>query len=288
MKKYIKHLAFSLIVIFFAFSSARADTPATPWSQIISSSGGKYVLVLISPKVKEQEEYIARSREFWRKGGIAAEDVSEAEKALQKEIDEEATIRKKYSESGLYTAEKSPKLLWKTDLYDMESWIKVSDDGEHIVVGRWIISGIVEEEPLEYNPQIKRVVRAYPNMEEVILTFYSFGKPLRLYKASELTYSDENPKRLTTSDFMWSDEGILNEKTKTFSLTKKNGEKLVFSMNGNLVSGKLSNQQNSSSESEAVNASPQTSERSKSFCGGIALLLGLAFIVGNKISDSPR
>ena len=275
MKQYIGHLWLSLLVIFFSFPSVAANTPPPPWSEVIRSSTGKYVLVLISPKVKEQEDYILQSREFWRKGGIAAEDVPEAEKALQKEIDKEAAIRKKYSESGLYTAGKSPKLLWKIDLYDMKSWVKVSDDGEHIIVGKWAIPGIIEEEPLEYNPEIKKVVRAYPNMEEIILTFYSFGKPRRSYKAFELTSAEENLQRNATNDFMWSDEAVLNEKDKNLSFSITNGEKLVFDMKGNLLSGRLPDRQNSSSTSEVQNVQPSESENTKSFCGGTALLVGL-------------
>lgn len=273
MKKY-KYLALSLVVIFSAFSLAKADSPATPWSQVIPSSSGKYVLVLISPNVKEQEEYISRSREFWRKGGISVADVPAAEKALQEEIDKEAAIRRKYSESGLYTTGKIPKLLWKIDLYDMKSWIKVSDDGEHIIVGKWAIPSEIEEEPLEYNPEIRKVVRVFPKMEEIVLTFYSFGNLLRSYKASDLTSVDENLQQNTNNEFAWSEEGVLDEKTKTLSITKKSGEKLIFDMNGNLLSGKLSNQRNATLKSEEANASPQKFENSKSFCGGVILLLG--------------
>jgi hypothetical protein len=262
-------------MILSAFSLAEADSPIRPWSEVIPSSNGKYVLVLISPKVKDLEEYIFQTREFWRKGGIPSENVPEAEKDLQKEIDKEAAIRKKYPESGLYTPGKSPKLLWKTDLYDLGSWVKVSDDGEHIIVGKWAISGIVEEKPLEYNPEIKVVVRVFPNMEEVILTFYSFGKPLRSYKAFELIESNENLTRNTNNAFIWSDEGVINEDAKTVSITKKNGEKLIFDLNGNLKSGKLSNQRISTSESENANAPSQRTQNSKSLCNGLALLIGL-------------
>lgn len=275
MKKYIKHLALGLIVIFLTFFPVRADSPATPWSQVILSSNGKYVLVLISPKVKEQEEYIFQSREFWRKGGIPAEDVPEAEKDLQKEIDKEAAIRKKYPESGLYTAGKSPKLLWKTDFYDLRAWVRVSNDAEHIIVGKWAISPIFEEKPNENNPDVKEVIRVYPNMEEVILTFYSFGKPIRSYKAFELTSVEANLQRNSNSAFVWSDEGVLDEKTKTLSITKTDAEKLAFDMNGNLVSGKLPSQKNLTSKSEVENVQPPKSENNKPFCGGVALLLGL-------------
>lgn len=214
MKVYIKHFLLSLVILVFAAFSTRADSPATPWSQVIPSSSGKYVLVLISPEVSEQEDYVFQSKEFWRKGGIPAEDVPVAKKALQEEIDKEAAIRKKYSESGLYTAGKSPKLLWKTDFYDLRAWVKVANDAEYFIVGKSIISGITEEKPLEYNPDIKVVTNAYPNMDEVILTFYSFGKPIRSYKASELTNTNENLQRNTSSNFIWSNEGIVNEKEK--------------------------------------------------------------------------
>lgn len=276
VKNCIKNLGVSLIAIFCICSLARADSPATPWSQVIPSSNGKYVLVLISPKVKEQEEYIFQSREFWRKGGIPAENVPEAEKALQTEIDKEADIRKKYLESGLYTTGKSPKLLWKTDLFDMKVRIKVSDDGEHIITIKDRIAPIFEEAPLEYNPEVKKVNKVYPNMEETVLTFYSFGKPIRSYKASDLTATDENLQRDTSSNFIWTNEEVPSEKTKTLSITKKNGEKLIFDIiTGNLLSGKLPNQQNSTSKSEAENVQPPKSENSKSFCGGVALLFGL-------------
>lgn len=274
MKQY-KYLVLSLIIIFSGVSVAEADSPAPPWSQVIPSSNGKYVLVLISPKVKEQEEYIFQSREFWRKGGIPAEDVPEAEKDLQKEIDKEAAIRNKYPESGLYTAEKSPKLLWKIDFYDLRAWVRVSNDAEHIIVGRWAISPIFEEKPNENNPDVKEVIRVYPNMEEVILTFYSFGEPVRSYKAFELTSVDANLQRNSNSAFVWSDEGVLDEKTKTLSITKTDGEKLTFDLSGNLISGKLQNQKNSTSKSEVENVQPQKSENNKPLCGGVALLLGL-------------
>lgn len=274
VKKY-KYFVLNLVIILSGFSLAKADSPTTPWSQVIPSNSGKYVLILISPKVKEQQEYISQSRDFWRRGGIDAEDVPEAEEDLQKEIDTEAAIRKKYSESGLYSAGKSPKLLWKMEFYDLRVWIKVSDDGEHVIVGKWAISGVFIEEPLEDNPEIKKVVRTYPNMEDIVLTFYSVGKPLHSYKASDLTSIDENLQRNTNNDFLWSDQGVLNENPKTLSITKRNGEKLVFDFSGNLLSGKLPNQQTSTSNSEEANTFSQKPENSISFCGGIALLLGL-------------
>jgi hypothetical protein len=277
MNKY-KHLIFSLIVIFSASSLVNADSPATPWSQVIPSKNEKYVLVLISPKVKEQEDYIFQSREFWRKGGIPAEDVPEAEKALQKEIDEESAVRKKYADSGLYTNGKIPKLLWKVDFYDLRAWVKVSDDAEHIIVGKWAISGITEEKPLEYNPSINEVIRVYPNMDEIILTFYSMGKPLHSYKASELINIDENMRRNTNNDFMWSDEGVLNEDAKTLSIIKKNGEKLIFDLNGKILSGKPISQRNSDSNKTDNIQLPQ-SENNKSFCGGIGLLFGMVLLL---------
>jgi hypothetical protein len=278
MKKY-KYFVSIIAIIFSVVSLTKADSPAPPWSKVIPSSSGKYVLVLISSKVKEQEEYIARQREFWRTGGIPAENVPEAEKALNIEIDNETAIRKKYPESGLYTAAKSPKLLWRTDFYDLLAWVKISDDAEHMIVGKWAISPIFEERPSEANPEVKEVIRVYPNMEDVILTFYSFGKPLRSYKASELTTDEEKFRNNSEVYFIWSDEGILNEKTKTLSITKTNGEKLVFDMSGNLVSGKLPRQQNSTSKSETNNLQPPKSENIKSFCGGTILPLGLTLLL---------
>lgn len=282
VKNYIKGFGLSLITIFFFYSLSKADSPATPWSEVITSSNGKYVLVLISPKVKEQEEYIFQSRKFWRDGGIPAEDVPEAEKELQEEIDAESAIRKKYPESGLYTAGKSPKLLWKIDLEVLSSLIEVSNDGEHIIALRNGISPIFEEKSLESNPNVKEITKVYPNMEEVALTFYSFGKPFRSYKASELV-TVEDFQMTGGATFVWSGEGVLNEKIKTFSITKKNGEKLVFDITtGNLLSGKLPSQQNSTSKTEVDNTQPPKSENSKSFCGGIALLVGLilSFLFG--------
>lgn len=279
-----KYFTFSLVVIFSAISLVKGDSPIPPWSQVIPSTSGKYILVLISPKDKEQEEYISQSREFWRKGGIPADNVPEAEKALQKEIDKETAIRKKYSESGLYTAGKSPKLLWEIDLYDMRVWIRVSDDGENVIVGKWVIPGVIEEEPLEYNPEIKRVTKVDPNMEETILTFYFVGNQINSYKASELINVDENLQRNTNNSYVWSDEGILNEQLRTLSITKKNGEKLIFDMKGNLLTGKFPNQQSSNLREESNIHTQQ--ENKRSFCGVTALLCGfLTFFVWNRIYD---
>jgi hypothetical protein len=252
-----------------------ANNPVVPWSKIIDSSNGKFVLVLISPRIKEQTDYVNRLREFWKKGGIPAESVPEAEKELQEEIDQEMKIRKKYPESGLYTLSNSPQLLWTTALYDTESWYLISDDGEHLVVVKDNITGVKEVNNIEGNPQVKEVVKSSPNMDQSILTFYSFGKPIRSYRAFELV-DKNNLQKTTSEDFMWSDERILDDREKTLYITKKNGEKLIFDIiTGNLLSGKLSSQQNSSSDLETNNIQIPKPENSKSFCGGVTLLIGL-------------
>lgn len=276
MKKYGWLFALILFVGFLLASSAKADTPPPPWSEVIPSRSGKYVLVLISPKIKEQQEYVRRSREFWRTGGISQKEIPQAEKALQREIDKETVIRKRYSESGLYTTDKIARLLWKIDLFDGKSWIKVSDDGRHVIAGKWAIPGITEERPLDYNPEIKKVVSVHPKMEETILTFYSAGNQLRSYRGSELTSPDEGLEQTTTNDFLWTNDELLDENANTLVLTKKNGDKLTFDMDGNLISGKLLSV--SSSDSGAGNE-PQSTPGSQSYCGGIALVLGLAALM---------
>jgi hypothetical protein len=277
--KYLVSIIFCLLSIFELSTSVSANNPVVPWSKTINSSGGKFVLVLISPKIKEQTDYVNRLRDFWKKGGISAESIPEAEKALQEEIDQEIEICKKYPESGLYTSSDSPQLLWKIELYDTESWYLISDDGEHLVVGKYKVTGIKQEDNIEGNPQVKEVVKSTPNLEQVILTFYSFGKPIRSYKAFELV-DKNNLQKTTSDDFMWSDERVLNERERILYITKKNGEKLIFDIiTGNLLSGKLTSQQSSPSDLETNKVQIPKSESSKSFCGGVALLLGLILSV---------
>ena len=277
--KYSFSIIFCLFSILIFSTFVRADNPVVPWSKTIDSSNGKFVLVLISPKTKEQADYANRLREFWKKGGIPAESIPEAERALQEEIEQEMEIRKKYPESGLYTSGNAPQLFWKIDLYDTESWYLFSDDGEHLVVGRYKITGIKEENKIEGSSQVKEVVQSSPDINQVILTFYSFGKPIRLYKALELVEKN-NLQKTTSDDFMWSDARVLNEKEKTLSITKKNGQKLVFDITtGNLQNKKLLSQQNSSSDLEINSIQSPKSENRKSFCGGVVLLLGLALLL---------
>lgn len=272
--KYSFSIIFCLFSILIFSTFARAGNPVVPWSKTIDSSNGRFVLVLISPKIKEQSDYVNRLRDLWKKGGIPAENIPEAEKALQEEIEREMEIRKKYPESGLYTSGNAPRLFWRIDLYDTESWYLISDDGEHLVVGKYKITGIKKEKNIEGNPQVKEVVKSSPNMDQLILTFYSFGKLIRSYKAFELV-DKNNLQKTTSDDFMWSSERVLNEREKTLSITKTNGEKLVFDIDGNLLSGKVPNQQDLTLKSEVNNTQPTKSENNKSFCGGVALLLGL-------------
>ncbi len=279
MNRFYKYNVLSLIMIFFVASSASGDSPPPPWSEIVTSNNGAYNLVLISPKVKELERYVAQTREFWRKGGIDPEGVPEAEAALQEEIDAEEAIRKKYAESGLYTAEKSPKLLWRFDVCDMRNSVKVSNDGEHIVVSTDTISGILKEKPIENNPEISEVISVKPNLEEIVLTFYSSGKLIRSYKARELVSTEESMRRTAANNFHWSDQGVLEENERNFVLTNKNNEKLVFDITtGNLISGKLANNKDSLN-SEINDIQTSKYDNNKSFCGGIALLLGLVLFV---------
>lgn len=268
--KYWFSIIFCLLFIFTFSTFVFADNPVVPWSKVINSSNDKFKLVLISPKITEQADYVIRLREFWKKGGIPAEWIPKAEKKLQEEIDQEGEIRKKYPESGLYTSSNSPQLLWKIDLYDTESWYLVSDDGEHLVVVKDNIIGIKEEKSIEGNPQVKEIVKSVPDMGQVVLTFYSFGKLIRSYKAIELI-EENNLLKTTSYDFMWSDKRVLNEKEKTLSITKKDGENIVFDIaNGDIQSGKLPN-----SQSEKDNTNSPKSENNKPFCGGITLLFGL-------------
>ncbi|MEZ5306394.1 MAG: hypothetical protein R2684_04530 [Pyrinomonadaceae bacterium] len=281
MNRFVTYCVLNLLAICCVFTSARADTPSPPWSEVVTSSNGKYALVLISPKVSEQNDYVVRSREFWQRGGIPSENVSEAEEALEKEIRAEATIRRKYTESGLYTVESTPRLLWRIELYDITLWKRVSNDGVHVVVGRTVVSGITKEKALEYAPGIKEVATTYPNLAEDVLMFYSLGKLIRSYKASDLTSINENMIQTTSNDFMWSDEGELRGKEEQLVIIKKDKERLVFDIvTGSLLSGMIlrkSTPESSEGDSDSV---PKPGS-DKSFCGGIALLLGIVlFVVG--------
>lgn len=258
--------------------STMADSPAVPWSRAIPSGNGKYVLVLISPSVKDQEEYEIQSREFWRKGGIPAKDVPKAEKSLQKEIDREAAIREIYPESGLFTAGKSPKLLWKTDFYDLRAWVRVSDDSEHFITGRTIVSPILEEKSVQGNPDVKEVVGKSPNMEDIVLTFYALGKLIRSFKASELISPYEELQTNTNNAFIWSEEGLLDDQMKKIVITKKNGDKLVFAMNGDLISGRLPDQVTAPA-TEPVANTIQSEQDKRSACGSAFIfILALAVL----------
>ena len=256
-----------------------ASNPIVPWSMKIESTSGKFVLVLISPKIKEQTDYVNRLRGFWKNGGIPDESIPEAEKALQIEIDQELATRKKYPDSGLYTSSNLPELLWKIDLYDTESWYLISDDGEHLVAGKYKVTGIKEENSIHGNPEVKEVVKSSPNMDQAVLIFYSFGKPIRFYKAFELVGKDD--LQITTSDdFMWNKGNVLNERDRTLIITNEKGEELIFDMiSGTLVTEKSSSQQNSYSDLGKNDKRSPKPETDKSFCGGVALLLGLVLSV---------
>lgn len=267
------------LTILMVVTFVSASNPIVPWSMKIESTSGKFVLVLISPKIKEQTDYVNRLRGFWKNGGIPVENIPEAEKALQIEIDQEMETRKKYPESGLYLSSNLPELLWKIDLYDTESWYLISDDGEHLVAGKYKLTGIKEENSILGNPEVKEVVKSSPNMDQVVLTFYSFGKPIRFYKAFELVDKDDLQKT-TSDDFIWNKGSVLNERERTLIITNEKGEELIFDLiSGTLVTEELSSQQNSYSDLGKNDKQSPKPVTDKLFCGGVALLLGLMLSV---------
>lgn len=268
------HIVLCLLVFSTFGGSVLADTPVVPWSKVISSSNKKFKLVLLSPKSEEQVDYVTRLREFWRKGGIPSEWIPEEEKKLQKEIDQEREIRNKFPESGLYVSSDVPQLLWKIDLYDIDSWYLVANDGDHLVVVKDEILGIKEEKSIEGNPHVKEIVKSVPDMSQVVLSFYSLGSPIRSYKATELT--EENGLSRTVSyDFRWNDTRVLNEEEMTVLITKKDGQSVLFDYRtGDLIAGELKNQPKGRFDKKDDNQL-ENGEKNRQVCGSIALALAV-------------
>jgi hypothetical protein len=262
----------SFLSILSFYVSANADNPIVPWSKTLDSANGKFVLVLISPKINEQNNYVNRLNEFWKKGGIPHVEIPEARRLLKEQIDREAQIRDTYPISGLYTSGNSPKLLWKIEFYDPESWIVISNDGTHLISGRYTITGIKTENGVPGNPEVKEVVQSSPNVDQVILTFYELGKILRAYKAVDLIQNDDSLQKMSSGDFMWSNEIVLSEEEKSISITQKNGERLLFDFTTGNLSIKQTPTPPDTSRTGTNNVAPVSGEK-RAPCGPVAFII---------------
>lgn len=112
MHKKAHRLAILVITMFITVSSAFADKEAPMCTYTITSSDGKYILVMRSPNSAEKAEEIRK-------------------------------IRSKYSQSGLYFNDGSTNALWTIDWYAHN--VELSSDGIHLVRrGPWA-SSIMDE-----------------------------------------------------------------------------------------------------------------------------------------------
>ena len=254
--------------------SGYASNPTIPWSRLVYSENGRFVLALVSPRVEEQQRYIRQSRELWQKGGIPRENVNAAKRTLNEEIASEAKIRRQFKQSGLYAVEPSLRSIWSTDFYDSASWIKVANDGSSVVVGKWVIPGKVEERALEFNPDVKEVIRVTPILEAEILFILKDGQIFKAFTAADLLPNDFDLKPNTDNNFLWGSEGTLAAEAGPLNVRLRNGTSLEV----DLTSGTLL----SKSSPQPSTAQPSSTE--KGGCLGVAILFFLALNIANLLN----
>lgn len=191
----------AVLVALVTAPSARADSPASPYTYRVTSANGKYAFVMLSPNSVDDE-----CRE-WNEATAA----------------EIRRLRCEYAVSGLYPANESARALWTVDWY--RHGVEVASDGVHLLRGG----------PCPYLPRD----RDGPGSEELAteaVSFFANGRLIRTYSIGELVdRPDELPRSVT--HFNWLREASLDDERSEYTVVTLDGNRFVFDLRtGDIVS----------------------------------------------------
>lgn len=198
-----------LCAISSAAQSALAQRVDYLWSYAEPSGNGRYLFVMLSPDEPQQlDKYVAWLRDGWAESGLEPQDIADADRHVRAEIRREKRLRRTYQASGLYRNNGSTKPLWTVPWYDAANSIRVASDGVHLV---------------------RHAFLAWDRSETAV-TFYAHGRPLRSYRVSDLLRSNDSIVNTSANAFRWAESVQLNDKTRTLTVMKLNGERTVFNI----------------------------------------------------------
>lgn len=199
----------------------------SPWSEVTYSDNKEYVFVLISNG--SLDEYGLKTRKSWAPLQLSSQELKEYESNLARILQEEETIRRTYTNSGLYKVGNFTNPLWSISPENTENWITRLDEKYVANDGLYVIG---------YNPHVAELDNDIPNKEEVGLFIYSSNFGLKSYKVSELT-DNQDVFAKSMHGYFWANKTLnIDELHKTFALVKQNQkDKLEFSIsNGESLS----------------------------------------------------
>jgi hypothetical protein len=178
-----------MVLVGTAWSSpVRADSPVDPWTYTVVSPGGKYLFVMLSPLLAEDE--------LRRNPNGAGNE-----------------IRRTHSQSGLYRNDGSTVPLWTVDWYAFG--VKVASDGVHLIrPGPWTDTG-PRGSPLT------------PALNGEAISFFANGQLLRTYRINELVDDPEQLQR-SVSHVRWEKDGQFDDGRMEYTLTTLDGNRFVF------------------------------------------------------------
>lgn len=231
----IKKIAAIISITFFClvfFYIVKADDLPRPKSKLYTSENRQFVFVLLltDSELNTLKNLIDFDKKNLDSLNLSTQKKKKLESEIMEELIKEEELRKKYQKSGLYERGNPQSLIWSYDWqfddYIFGGNIQIANDAKHLV---------------QKNGWIKRRFQENsPDWEQEILCFVVSGKKIRSYKAKDLIFQNEKFEA-TTSGYYWNrDNGSINNKNKTFSIRKVNGENLIFNFeNGDLIEGKI-------------------------------------------------
>lgn len=191
----MRHFVLLMIVsitLLLSDSIAFADSPAPQKDYIIEVGDGQYEFVMLS---------IPEDQSAFGQGG-----------AIQ-----DAEIRAKYSQSGLYRVGDTSEAIWTIDWYAFD--VDISFDGQYLIRwGPWAFAG---------------------NYSEIALEFYGSGELLKSYRVCDLVAEPEKLPR-TMSHYTWKGASEFHETTMKLFLRTMNDEQYWFdATTGSLTRGTI-------------------------------------------------
>ena len=221
-----------LFVTLICPSSTQADSPIPPHDYTQIAGGGKYIFVMLTRDKPSSTNNQSGTR------------------------NQDATIRKTYTESGLYLNDGSTTPLWTIDWYASE--VMVSSDGHSLVRwGPWPSAN---------------------NYGELALGFYTDGKQILSYQVDDLV---ARPQTLpeSVSHYQWRNyakPADFDDQRHELSLTTLNGEHYVFDIrSGEIVRKEVI----AVATPEAIAAPPSLNPSSQ----GSLPLIALAVLAGGLV-----
>jgi hypothetical protein len=132
-------------------------------------------------------------------------------------VEQDAKLRQKYQQSGLYRNDGSTMPLWTVDWNAYQ--VDVSSDGRHLVRwGPWPWKG---------------------DFSELALVFYEDGRELQQYRVYDLVAQPADLPE-SVSHYQWLKEATFDDAANTVTVRTLNSERYVFDIRtGKLVSGTL-------------------------------------------------